>query len=197
MSYIVKKKIAVAAKALISQKGLEKVSVTNIMATAQLRRQTFYDYFQDKYDLLVWLYEDEVSQVVDDNLNYEHWSKVLYHLCGYFADNRAFYCQVFENHAQNAPGLAIEAHTHHLVDLIVTDMVQTRKIDIKTAYRHFLVNFLTNGLVSEIKWWLANEVEIDAKVEFKAVQQIIEDTFNGLLLRTAPITRYEHQEISI
>lgn len=195
MSDTIRKKIAAAAKVLVRQQGVEKVSVTSIMTKAQLRRQTFYDYFQDKYDLLAWLYEDEVSEVIEGNLSYEHWSKVLYHVCIYFAENRMFYQRVFANHDQNAPDIAIEAHTKTLIDAVFEDLVKTRTVHVDQGYRDYLIRFLTSGLVSEIRLWLMEAPEVSAEIEFKRTQRFIEDTFNGLLLRMERIHTYEHQEI--
>lgn len=167
------------------------------MKTAGLRRQTFYDYFKDKYDLLAWLYEAEVTEVVADDLSYEHWSYVLYQMCVYFSENRIFYQKVFENHAQNAPTLAIEAHTKKLVAIVIQNLMQRKSIFIESRYRQFLIDFLTNGLVCEIKTWILQPKPVSVAVEFKDIQCFVEDTFNGLLLRTKQSRDYEHQRLSV
>lgn len=183
MSYIAQKKIAMAAKALVQKDGLAKVSVTTIMTAAKMRRQTFYDYFQDKYDVLAWLYHDEVSQIIEDNLTYEHWRKVLYHLCCYFDHNRTFYQQVFANHDQNAPQQAIEAHTQQLLKRIISDMSAKEQITMTAAYQQSLVHFLANALVEEIKSWIQNEQPLPIAAEAEFVSQTCEDLINGLLMR--------------
>lgn len=197
MSDLVQRKIALTAKQLICDQSLEKLSVTAIMRTAGLRRQTFYDYFKDKYDLLAWLYKVEVTEVVADDLSYEHWSDALHQVCVYFFENQDFYRKILANHAQNAPMLAIQAHTRQLVAQVIQNLMQIKAVFIESRYRQFLIDFLTNGLVCEIKAWLLQPTPIPVAEEFKDIQCFVEDTFNGLLLRTRQPRTYEHQRLSV
>ena len=59
MAYITKKKIAQAFHDVVLVRGFSRTSVTAIMSTADFRRQTFYDYFQDK-DKPLSCYRDRV-----------------------------------------------------------------------------------------------------------------------------------------
>ena len=65
MAYITKKKIAQAFHDVVLVKGFSRTSVTAIMDTADFRRQTFYDYFQDKYELLTWFIDDTLTETVE------------------------------------------------------------------------------------------------------------------------------------
>jgi probable dihydroxyacetone kinase regulator len=70
MSYILKKKIADSFQGLVEDKGFKRVSITLIMKRAEVRRPTFYDYFKDKYDLLEWVVNDSLEELIDNNIEY-------------------------------------------------------------------------------------------------------------------------------
>ena len=48
--------IADAMKRLLVKKPLEKIFVTEICREAEIERPTFYYHFQDKYDLMAWIF---------------------------------------------------------------------------------------------------------------------------------------------
>ena len=48
--------IADAMKRLLVKKPLEKIFVTDICKEAEIERPTFYYHFNDKYDLMAWIF---------------------------------------------------------------------------------------------------------------------------------------------
>ena len=58
-SLITKKAIAAALKQVCREKPFDKISIADITAVCGLNRQTFYYHFQDKYELLSWIYYNE------------------------------------------------------------------------------------------------------------------------------------------
>ncbi|MDO4399733.1 MAG: TetR family transcriptional regulator [Coriobacteriia bacterium] len=57
MAINVKKLLADALLELSKEKPLAKISITDIVKKAGAGRQTFYNHFQDKDDLLYWIYK--------------------------------------------------------------------------------------------------------------------------------------------
>ncbi|MGV8906994.1 MAG: TetR/AcrR family transcriptional regulator C-terminal domain-containing protein [Acetobacterium sp.] len=56
-----KERLAKGIKAIMVNKPLDKITVKEIVDHSGLTRQTFYRYFQDKYDLVNW-YFDKLAQ---------------------------------------------------------------------------------------------------------------------------------------
>ncbi len=48
--------IADTMRKLLSTKSLDKIRVTEICRAAEIERPTFYYHFQDKYDLMAWIF---------------------------------------------------------------------------------------------------------------------------------------------
>lgn len=87
-SLTTKKRIAKAFKKQLSQKSFDKISVVDIMQEAWIRRQTFYNHFLDKYELLDWIFETELQEQVTDNLTYISGIKLLDELLYYIESNQ-------------------------------------------------------------------------------------------------------------
>lgn len=100
-SIITKKKIAKAFKQLLKTEQFDKISVRKIMEVADIRRQTFYDHFLDKYDLLSWIFVTELQEQIIDNFTYSSGKNILKELCIFFDDNKDFYRQLFLIVGQN------------------------------------------------------------------------------------------------
>lgn len=69
MSYITKRKIALSVKNLVLETSINKTNVTSVMQSIHMRRQTFYDFFLDKYDAIEWIFNDELREIIEDNLD--------------------------------------------------------------------------------------------------------------------------------
>ncbi|MCH4009545.1 dihydroxyacetone kinase transcriptional activator DhaS [Companilactobacillus sp.] len=183
MSYTKKKMIANLTKDLVVENGLDAVSITKIMSSANMRRQTFYDYFLDKYDLLAWLYQDEISEIVSDNLNYEKWVNIVDYLCAYFFNNRKFYKIVLTDSGQNSLDNIIEQQLEEFILTIIDDLKIKNKLRTKAATITFYTSLLANSLLAEIKNWITVENTRTIGDESRLIKMYIEDVINGLLLK--------------
>ena len=52
--------LADSLKALVLQKPVEKITIKEITDKAGVIRPTFYNHFQDKYELLEWIIREEI-----------------------------------------------------------------------------------------------------------------------------------------
>ena len=52
-----KYKLAKALKVRMEKQPLDRITVAQIAETCDVTRQTFYRYFQDKYDLVNWYFD--------------------------------------------------------------------------------------------------------------------------------------------
>ena len=71
------------------------------MESAGIRRQTFYNHFLDKYELLDWIFENDLTEYITNNLDFISGQKLLQELFFYFEQERDFYIQLFDIQGQN------------------------------------------------------------------------------------------------
>jgi len=92
-----KQLIALAFQELTTKKAIDKISITDIMKQADFRRQTFYDYFDDKYDLVTWIFYQELSESIYPIMTWENWENILWLLLTYLESNKDYYKKIFLN----------------------------------------------------------------------------------------------------
>ena len=85
-----KELIASSFKYLVCNKPIDKISITDIMNQANFRRQTFYDHFDDKYDLVTWIFLYEITELTRSSFHWENWEQVLFLLLNYLEKNKKY-----------------------------------------------------------------------------------------------------------
>ncbi|MFC6170564.1 dihydroxyacetone kinase transcriptional activator DhaS [Loigolactobacillus jiayinensis] len=177
------RQIAAAFKSLMLTKPFKLINVTTIMQQAQLRRQTFYEYFQDKYDLLAWIFNTEAGIDLEENVDYEHWTSSLLDLINYLEANRSFYRNALAISEQNSFDQYFLTHTKQLTDIIVRDLLKTKNIPLTGAYISFLREYFSRAVVSVIVDWLQDDEPSTPAYLSQQLQTVIEDTISGFLIR--------------
>ncbi|WP_054656337.1 TetR/AcrR family transcriptional regulator C-terminal domain-containing protein [Secundilactobacillus silagei] len=192
-----KEKIMAATKQLVVSQPFDKITVTTIMAITKMRRQSFYDHFRDKYDVLAEIYSTEVKAAVQYCGNYRFWPQTLLAMLTYFDNNRAFYQNVLKLDVQNAPEEVIIDHLKTMVGQIFTSLGDIEKISIDTSYCVFLQKTLGGTLFLSLKEWLYHPNSLELQQEYHYLKAYLEDGINGYLLRTKRIDTYQkHSEIA-
>lgn len=69
--------IAESMKELCREKSFDKVSVGEIASRSNVNRQTFYYHFQDKYDLLKWIYREDYYIPNMKGITMDNWDVCL------------------------------------------------------------------------------------------------------------------------
>ena len=70
---ITKQAIVQSFKQLMKNKTFDKISISDITNACYLNRQTFYYHFQDKYELMNWIYYNEIFLPLVNELNKENY----------------------------------------------------------------------------------------------------------------------------
>lgn len=64
MSLNTKKSLAAALKKAMENKKLSKITVSELITECNVNRKTFYYHFQNIYELLKWMMEEDALEVV-------------------------------------------------------------------------------------------------------------------------------------
>lgn len=94
--------LAESMKQLMHKMPLEKISVSDIVEQADIGRNTFYYHFQDKYDLVIWIFQSESAALFADGIGQGNWYDAVERLEQYLQQNREFYCNALAYDGQNS-----------------------------------------------------------------------------------------------
>lgn len=146
--------------ALIKEKGIEDLSVTEICERAMVHRTTFYKYYEDKYHLL---YEG-CREIIDDFLSETNFSDTFYH---FFLDGATPppLAKFFHHVAENREIYQLMLGTQNMdffYDLTKRFMVERlhnlvhgRSLKIPVP---LIANFCAGGMFHAMAWWLKNDM---------------------------------------
>ena len=73
MSTSTKESLAAALKQMMLVKPIGKITVKDLVEICGVNRQTFYYHFDDVYDLLEWVFEEDANRVLPHKVVYDHW----------------------------------------------------------------------------------------------------------------------------
>lgn len=96
-SNITKNALADSLKELGSKKILDKITVSDITNDCGVNRQTFYYHFNDKYELLSWIYTQELFLPITKDLTLDNWGKKLVELFTYMKKEKAFFMNTIKS----------------------------------------------------------------------------------------------------
>ena len=137
---------------LMKKKNFEKIKISDICEEALINRSTFYAHFEDKYELLMDLFEERklsLLKVFEDNENKafskEYLMELLSILIDHIEENKEIYSAILAN---NRNGILID----FLIDAIEKDVSERLKsnseINISDLPLDIIVKFYAGGLIN-------------------------------------------------
>ena len=77
MANTTKRMLSMSLKKLLSKTTLDNITIQDITDDAEVSRKTFYYHFQDKYELLSYIYLHELFADITKGVNYDNWYERL------------------------------------------------------------------------------------------------------------------------
>ena len=144
---ITKRALSASLKTLMQTRPFHKISVGDICEQCGMHRKSFYYHFQDKYDLLNWVFYSEFLQLLDSNAEADVWA-YLRRVCEYFAENRAFYINAFAIEGQNAFADTFNETLEAILSAYLHQEIRDEE------FREFFCDFYSDAFRCSIVRWL-------------------------------------------
>ena len=170
MANFTKQAIKAAFLELLDEKPLNKISVRDIVERCGINRNSFYYHFQDKYDLVNWIFYVGFIGEMDLNSYTTGWDW-LRDICGYFYRERDFYRCALKIEGQNSfKGYLIET-VWPIADFFMQDIFPE-------GDEEFFITFVIDALLTSIIRWLSGgydsrEHRIDADEYMIKIREIV------------------------
>lgn len=171
-SLITKKAIVEGMKELTKKKAFDKITVSDIAEICGLNRQTFYYHFQDKYDLVNWIYYNEIIAAVVDGLTYENcMEKVLQMLNKMKADDY-FYISTLKASVKNEFEESLFKVVRELFCDIISEIVEDFHATMEEDEIKFIADFYSFGMTGMIISWASNGMKKSPEVISKQIKSL-------------------------
>ena len=175
--------ISEALKALMLQKPLDKITIGEIMDACGMRRQHFYYYFTDIYDLLRWTFEEEALQLRREQSGDLPWQEGLLQLFHYIADHRAICLCALDSLGREYLKQLVETDISGIVRRTVDRLARENGFPENAAMEDTAVRFLTLALAGVMESWLRGELTQTREELIGIFSTIFQDYIRGVKLR--------------
>ena len=140
--------IAAAMKRLMAKKPLGKIRVTEICREAEIERPTFYYHFQDKYDLVAWIFFQDADST--DILSVASAAAGMNKM----RQEMLFYRRAYEDSSQNALWQYMLEYFADRYAQAAKDILGVDTLDVQTEYS---IRLYCYGAVGMTREWLLED----------------------------------------
>ena len=156
-------------KKLILKGSFDKITVKMITDEAGVIRPTFYNYFQDKYEVIEWLLEQEIFNEAIRLLDEGKEKEAIQSIFVKMDQDRSYYQKVFEVTGQNGFEEILSRNIENFVRTLL-NRHSFRIDEHPDLYSETVfIQFQTVTIVSGIKLWMTNKsmsLNADEAMEF-------------------------------
>ncbi|MCM1052784.1 MAG: TetR/AcrR family transcriptional regulator [Ruminococcus sp.] len=173
MAELAKKALANALKEMIKEKDLDSITVKDLTDKCGLKRQTFYYHFKNIYDLIKWLYTNELIIEIDSS---DNWLKSFEEIFKFVSQNKKLILATYNSIAKEYFLNLLYSDTNKFINKIIEEKLNTRPYS--DDQKIFLSNFYKNALIGCVRDWIETDMEEDYHNIIVKVEAIIEGSID-------------------
>lgn len=170
-------KLAGALKECMETTAIDSITVTQIVGTCHVARQTFYRNFQDKYDLINWYFDklllESFARMGNGKTIYEGLKKKF----EYLLREQVFFAAAFRSDDKNS----LKEHDFELILQFYADLIRHKTGQKPTEEIMFQLELYCRGSIyMTVEWVLSankNEPAQMARLLIDAMPQKLSDLF--------------------
>lgn len=156
-SELTKAMLGESFKELVTKKGFDKLTIKMITDAAGVIRPTFYNYFQDKYEVMEWLLWEDVFKEVTELMEQDLGMESLQLLFRKFSEDKDYYEKVFEVTGQNSFEEMLYEQIFHMEEILVKHHPLKHLKDMPHVEEKVFLEFHAVSLMNGLKYWLKKE----------------------------------------
>ncbi|MCC5911058.1 MAG: TetR/AcrR family transcriptional regulator C-terminal domain-containing protein [Clostridiaceae bacterium] len=152
LSKITKELFAQALKNQIKTTSLQQITIKEISKECGLNRRTFYRHFKDIYDLVEWIYQIEILDQINQDIDFFHWRDGFLAILNYFSYNKEISYSVFKTSDRKN----LEKFLYSTMMQLITPVIEQESYDtgIPQHKKDFLSNFYALSFTAIIIQWV-------------------------------------------
>ena len=167
-----KKRIAEAFKELMIKGPFDGITITDITDACELNRLTFYYHFQDKYDLMSWIFFKEIIEPLKGNVTVDNWAEMLLAALKTLKDDSDYYCSAITYGRIELRRYILDVSTEIMTD-IIHDMV--KETDLTKDEVDFTARFFSHGLSGILFDWIQQGMKEEPQSLVKNAVNVVEN----------------------
>jgi len=100
VSDIIKQTFSSSLINLLETKSFDKLTIQQLCNHSGLGRQTFYNHFKDKYDIVHWIYNTETQKYLEEYKQDNDWPAAIRKVFYHNIDHKKYYLSIMKSEAR-------------------------------------------------------------------------------------------------
>ena len=180
-----KQQLASALKVLMAERPMDKITISDLTAICKIRRQSFYYHFEDIYDLLRWMFQNEAISL-QQHEGALLWQEGLLQLLRYLEENRAVCLCALKSMGRDHIKRFFEADIysiiHHTIEQLGENIGSNPQLD-SFVDIEMLTHFYVTALAGMTESWLLDEIDRSPEQLIDFADTILNSQLRGAALR--------------
>ena len=181
MSSSTKEALAAALKQMMTVKPMDKITIKDLVEICGVNRQTFYYHFDDVYDLLEWVFEEDANRVLPREVVYEHWREDVFIFMQYLQDNSSFTLNVYNSNSRIYMLRYLEEKMAACISSFAVIVSEGMNIDRQDF--EFVVTFYAKCAIGFISQWMDLGMKMPKEVTTERILRVMDESVENLLRR--------------
>lgn len=181
MANSTKEALGAALKKLLEAKPIDKITVKDLVELCGVNRQTFYYHFDDVYDLLEWVFEEDANRVLPEEIRYDEWRENVILFFRYLYENKSFVLNIFNSQNRSYLLRYFKRRLHYCIHSFAVIVAEGKNIAWEDL--EFVCEFYSNGVVGLISQWLDSNMEVSGEDMLEKFLTILDGSIESLLSR--------------
>ena len=178
-----KRAMAASLKSLMLQKPLEKISIREIMEGCGMKRQNFYYHFEDVYDLLKWMFREEVVSPLRQHEGALFWQDGLLQLFRYLQENKEVCQCALRSLGRPFMKEMFQDEVYSMVRHVADQLASQLDWDKKAYELEMTTQFYVIALAGVIEGWVLDELNYTPEELISFADTLLRDHIRGILYR--------------
>lgn len=182
--------LAAALKELMAQKPIDKITIHDITERCGIRRQNFYYHFEDVYDLMRWMFQEEAVSLLRQHEGTLLWQEGLLQLFRYIEENKAVCLCALRSVGREHLKRFFETDIHAIIHRTVEQFgheVGTISAGVTEADIELTTHFYVVALTGMLESWLLGEIDRTPEELIFFADRTLMDQVQGAKLRYGAI----------
>jgi len=149
-------------KQLMERIPFDQITTAEIIDACGISRKTFYYHFKDKYELVNWIFSEEIIDEIVNETTFENLTNCYMKFCNYILDNKKFCINAISADGQNCLIQFLYDYVKRQINILCHEAIN--KGILTTDDVEFLIEYYYSAFIGVLKAWIKNDLKDDPKI---------------------------------
>lgn len=173
--------LAESFKELALRHPIEKITIKEITDRAGVIRPTFYNHFQDKYELLEWIIQTDLLEPIRPLIENQMINEALLLLFMNIEKEKEFYMQAVRLEGQDSFEMIARRRVQDILLEIITENASDRILKFPWLTSERVAGYYAQSMCSMVIAWIKSGMAVSAKEMVEIYNYVMEHSIAEVL----------------